>query len=73
MDKVTPAEVDRMLRKYLCVRPDLGLWNALAAQIFEAQSPFETQSRRKLQRWFVLFVVSSTAAIAAFAYFNFVN
>lgn len=73
MEQITPEHADRMLGQYLRHRSDLGLWNALAEQIFEPQSPFESRARRKLQRWFVLFVGSSVAAVAAFLYFNFVN
>jgi hypothetical protein len=73
MERITPSEVDRRLRQYLRQRSDLGLGNALAAQIFEPQNPFETQLRRKPQRWFLVFVFSSTAAVLAFVYFNFVN
>jgi hypothetical protein len=73
MERIAPRDVDQMLRQYLGRRSDLGLWNALTAQVFEPQNPFEGSSRKKLQRWFVLFVVSSTAAVAAIVYFNFLN
>ena len=73
MERISPNEVDRRLQQYLRQRSDLGLWNALAAQIFEPQNPFETQSRRKPQRWFLVFVFSLTAAVLALVYFNFVN
>lgn len=73
MNRITPKEVDRMLRHYLRDRSDLGFWNALAVQAFEPQNPFDSPSRRKPRRWFVLFVVSSTAAVATFVYFTFVN
>jgi hypothetical protein len=73
MEQITPGEVDRMLRQHLRRRSDLGLWNALRATIFEPQNPFSTEPRRKPHRWFVLFVVSLVAALAAFAYFNFLN
>lgn len=73
MEKITPGEVDRMLRRHLRRRSDLGLWNALTALIFEPQNPFSTESRTKPHRWFVLFVVSLVAALAAFGYFNSLN
>jgi hypothetical protein len=74
MEGITPKEVDRMLQQHLRQRSDLGLWNASVAKIFEPHNPFESgSSRRKPQRWFVLFVVSSVAAAAALAYFNFWN
>jgi hypothetical protein len=73
MEPITAREVDRFLRQHLRRRSDLGLWNALAARIFEPRNPFEIRPRRKMQRWFVLFVMSSIGAFAGFVYFNFVN
>jgi len=73
MERIEPIQVRRMLRQNLGRRSDLGLWNALAARIFEPQNPFETQSRRRPQRLFVILVVSSVAALSAFVYFNFWN
>ena len=68
-----PKEVDRMLRQHLRRHSDLGVWNALRAMVFEPSNPFAAESRRKPQRWFVLIVMSSVAAVAAFVYFNFLN
>jgi hypothetical protein len=73
MERITPGEVDRILREHLRPRSDLGLWNGLAARIFEPQNPFETRSRRKPQRWFALLVISAFSAVAAFVYFNLWN
>ena len=73
MERITPKDVDQMMRQYLGRRYDLGLWNALTARVFEPQNPFEGSSRRKPQRWFALFVVSSAAAVAAIVYSNFLN
>jgi hypothetical protein len=73
MERIEPIQVHRMLRQNLGRRSDLGLWNALVARIFEPQNPFEAHSRRRPQRWFVLFVVSSVSALSAFVYFNFWN
>jgi hypothetical protein len=73
MDRITPKEVHRMLRQSLRRRSDLGLWNAVAAQILEPQNPFGHGERRTPQRWFVLLLVSLFAAVIAFVYFNFGN
>jgi hypothetical protein len=73
MERITPGEVDRLLRQHLRRRSDVGLWKALTAMIFEPHNPFSTEPRRKLHLWFVLFVVSLVAALTAFAYFNFSN
>jgi hypothetical protein len=73
MEPITPGEVDRLLRQHLRLRSDLGLWNALTAMIFESHNPFSTEPRRKPHRWFVLFVLSLVAALAALGYFNFLN
>jgi hypothetical protein len=73
MERITPGEVDRLLRQHLRLRSDLGLWNTLTAMIFEPHNPFSTEPRRKPHRWFVLFVLSLVAAVAAFGYFNFLN
>jgi hypothetical protein len=73
MGRITPKEVNRMLRQSLRRRSDLGLWNALAAKILEPRNPFRRGERRTPQRWFVLLVVSLFAAVTAFVYFNFWN
>lgn len=75
MDRITPEDVDRMLRQWLRRRSDLGLWNAVAAKILEPQNPFGQGERkgRRPQRWFVLLLVSSFAAVIAFVYFNLWN
>jgi hypothetical protein len=73
MNRITPKEVNRMLRQSLRRRSDLGLWNALAAKILEPQNPFGRGERRTPQRWFVLLLVSLFAAVIAFVYFNFWN
>ena len=62
-----------MLGQCLRRRSDLGLWNAVAAQILEPQNPFGQGERRTPQRWFVLLLVSLFAAVIAFVYFNFWN
>jgi len=64
-----------MLRQCLCRRSDLGLWNLVAAKILEPNNPFgQGQRERRIpQRWFVLLLVSSFAAVVAFVYFNFWN
>jgi len=73
MTEATPEDVHTMLRSYLRSRSDLGFRKAVAAHIFESRNPFERQSVRKLQRWLVLFVITSLIAIGAFVYFNFWN
>ena len=73
MDRITPKDVDRMLRLCLRRRSDLGFRNAVAAKILEPQNPFGDGERRRPQRWFVLLLVSSFAAAIALAYFNFWN
>ena len=70
MDRITPKEVNRMLRQRLRRRSDLGLWNAVAAKILEPQNPFGHGERRTPERWFVLLLVSLSAAVIAFVYFN---
>jgi len=73
MERITPKDVDRMLRRCLSRRSDLGVWNALAAKILEPKNPFVDGGRRTPQRWFVLLLVSSFAAVVAFVYFNLWN
>jgi len=73
MERITQGDVDRLLRQQFRRRYDLGLWNALRAMIFEPHNPFSTEPRRKPHRWFVLFVLSLVAAVAALGYFNFLN
>jgi hypothetical protein len=73
MERITPGEVDRLLRQHLRRRSDMGLWNALRAIIFKPHNPFSSEPQRKPHRWFVLFVLSLIAAVAAFGYFTFWN
>ena len=73
MERITPRDVDRMLRRCLSRRSDLGVWNALSAKILEPKNPFGDRGRRRPQRWFVLLLVSSFAAVVAFVYFNLWN
>jgi hypothetical protein len=73
MEGVSPKEVDRMLRRHLRGRSDLGFWKAVEAKILEPQNPFGPPTRRKTQRWFVLFLIVWSAAIVAFVYFNSYN
>jgi len=74
MDGIKPKDVDRMLRQCLYRRSDLGLWNLVAAKILEPKNPFgDGGRRRRPQRWFVLLLVSSFAAVIAFVYFNLWN
>jgi len=62
-----------MLRQCLRRRSDLGLWNAVAEKILEPKNPFGDGGRRRPQRWFVLLLMSSFAAVVAFVYFNLWN
>jgi len=73
MDGIKPKDVDRMLRECLRRRSDLGLWILVAAKILEPKNPFGDGGRRRPQRWFVLLLVSSFAAVIAFVYFNLWN
>jgi hypothetical protein len=75
MERIIPKDVDRMLRRCLSRRSDLGLWNLVAAKILEPKNPFGQgeRERRRPQRWFVLLLVSSFAAVIAFVHFNFWN
>ena len=68
--QVTAKEVHEMLNQYLGNRSDLGLWRVVTTRVMEPKNLFETESRRKPQRWFVLFAIVSLAAIGAFFYFN---
>lgn len=71
--QVTVKEVHEMLERYLGNRPDLGLWRVATTLVMEPKNLFETESRRKPQRWFVLFSIVSLAAVGVFVYFNFWN
>lgn len=59
-----------MLRDYLHKRSDLGLRRAVADYLLEPRSPFDLNSVRRPQRWFVLFSIVSLAAVGAVLYFN---
>ena len=72
-EQLTVKQVHTMLQHYLHSRSDLGLWNAVAARVMAPKSPFEPESARKPQLWFVLSSVVSFAAIIAFVYFNLWN
>lgn len=73
MERITPKEVETRLRKYLGRRSDLGFWNAIRAIVLQPRRPFESQSARKPQQWFVLFLIFSATLLGAVVYFNFWN
>jgi len=60
-----------MLRDALRKRSDLGLHKAVARYLLEPLSPFDPNSVRRPQRWFVLSGLVSSAALGAVVYFNF--
>ena len=73
MAELTVRQVHAMLEQHLRNRSDLGLWNAVPMRVMGPRNPFEPESMRKPQRWFVLFSIASLAAIGAFVYFNLWN
>ena len=62
-----------MLRDDLRKRPDLGFRRTVADHLLEPLSPFDSNSVRRPQRWFVFFSIVSLAAVGAVVYFNFWN
>ena len=72
-EELTVEEVHAMLEQYLSNRSDLGIWNAVVTRVLSSRNPFERESARKLQPWFVLFSTLSLAAVGAFVYFNLWN
>ena len=62
-----------MLRDDLRKRPDLGFRRTVADHLLEPPNPFDSNSVRRPQRWFVLFSIVSLAAVGAVVYFNFWN
>jgi hypothetical protein len=73
MGRVTAKDIHAMLQQFLRSRSDLGVWKAVAAHMIESPNPFGSPSVRKPQRWFMIFSITSFAAIGAFLYFNFWN
>ncbi len=71
--KLTVKQAHVMLGQYLRNRSDLGVWNAVAMRVMGPRNPFEPESVRKPQPWFVLFSTLSLAALGAFVYFNLWN
>lgn len=67
----SPNDVHGMLAEYLHNRPEVGVWKAVATRILEPRNPFEPESIRRPQRWFVLFVLILLTWVGAFIYFNF--
>ena len=72
-EKLTVNQVHVMLGQYLRNRSDMGVWNAVAMRIMGPRNPFEPESVRKPQPWFVLFLALSFSALGAFVYFNLWN
>ena len=62
-----------MLRDDLRKRPALGFRRTVAAHLLEPPNPFDSNSVRRPQRWFVFFSIVSLAAVGAVVYFNFWN
>ena len=69
-EQITAKEVYVMLRDYLRERSDLGLRRTVADHLLEPRSPFDPNSVRRPQRWFVLSSIVSLAAVGAVVYFN---
>jgi len=72
-EQITAKEVYVMLRDALRKRSDLGLRRTVAHHLLEPLNPFDTNSGRRPQRWFVLSSIVSLAAVGAVVYFNFWN
>jgi hypothetical protein len=72
-EELTVEAVHAMLEQHLSNRSDLGISSAVVTRVFSSRNPFEPESARKPQRWFVLFSTLSLAAIGAFVYFNLWN
>jgi len=62
-EELTVGEVHEMLRQHLSKRSDLGIWNAVVTQVLCSRNPFEPESARKPQPWFVLFSTLLLVAI----------
>jgi hypothetical protein len=69
-EQITTDEVRLMLRDALRKRSDLGLHKTVARYLLEPLSPFDPNSTRRPQRWFVLSGLVSSAALGAVVYFN---
>ena len=72
-DQITAREVYVMLRDDLQKRPDIGFRGTVADHLLEPLSPFDANSVRRPQRWFVLSLIVSLAAAGSVVYFNFWN
>jgi hypothetical protein len=70
-ERISPNEIHGMLVKCLHNRPDLGVGKAMTTRILEPRNPFEPESIRRPQRWFVLFLLVSLALTGTFICFNF--
>lgn len=70
-EQVSAKEIHVMLGRYLHDRPDLGISKAIPARILEPRNPFAPKSPRKPKRWFVLLLLTASASVVVFAYFNF--
>lgn len=62
-----------MLQGDLRKRPDLGFRRSVVDHLLEPPSPFDKNSSRRSQRWFVLSSFVSLAAVGSVVYFNFWN
>jgi hypothetical protein len=71
--QIRAREVYVLLRDDLRKRPDLGLRKTVARHLLEPPNPFDPNSGRRPQRWFVLSSIVSLAAVGAVVYFNFWN
>jgi len=72
-EELTVGKVHAMLEQHLSKRSDLGIWNAVVTRVLTSRNPFEPESARQPQPWFVLFSTLSLVAIGAFVYFNLWN
>lgn len=72
-EELTIEEVHAMLEQHLSNRSDLGIWNAVVTRVLSSRNPFEAESARRPQPWFVLFSTVLLAVTGAFVYFNLWN
>ena len=68
---VTPEEMHSRLMRLVKKRPDIGFKNTALNKALEPPNPFQPDSKRRLARGFILFLLLLSSLVSSFLYFNF--
>lgn len=66
----TAMQVHEALQQYMHQRRDIGISKGLSDLVLESSSPFDSESKRLPERWFILLSLLAASALSCLVYFN---